>query len=521
MKRHYHRLARDLADKDNGWHLGVVHMKVDQVLDFCIEDMAARICQLALELWELVSFVLSGDEIWARPQTEDVALSAEEVKLWEELGDVDPMVSESSGVGSGHTGGAQRARLRQALCRVKTVIILSIFMHSVNQQCNVLAAVNGIFFHSCNTPDKVIKALAHMGISISPSSINNAINSLSNESQYNIRELGQSLEAMYAYDNLEISFNTMTPMIEQSGDRLIHLTTGLIMKMDHGVTADDLRCSKQVWQKSRMNPAVIYSLTPPPQYTFEHLLTLHRKPEHPSGLNRHGRFTAWLFLDVLCRHGPKYFWQFLSTIPEPEPVETIPVMKLKCYPVRAMNINQSKIDGNIQAIANLQNQAGIGDPGAKNAPADTVNISEYVTLALSVVFVPGVFHERMACVDSLYRIFIDPADARLDDNSLMKFVGRLRPKETIQIGSKPKFRQMHEVVQHTGIVLHLDCWRTEARHHYRTKDIKTLDDFAAQKPTFEQLTTMVYAIIHKYVAGSQNLYALCRRNVMSRLPYAV
>lgn len=416
-------------------------------------------------------------------------------------------------------------------------------MHSVNQQCNVLAAVNGIFFHSCNTPNKAIKALAHMGISISPSSINNTINSLSNESQYNIRELGQSLEAMYAYDNLEISFNTMTPMIEQSGDRLIHLTTGLIMKMDHGVTADDLRCSKQVWQKSRMNPAVIYSPTPLPQYTFEHLLTLHREPEHPSGLNRHGCVTAWLFLDALCRHGPEYFRQFLSTIPEPEPVETIPVTKLKCYPVRAMNINQSKIDGNIQAITNLQNQAGIGDPGAKNAPADTVNISEYVTIIhgvlgtgeriqaiqkhqsiedselhryQSVVFVPGVFHERMACVDSLYRIFIDPADAHLDNNSLMKFVGRLQPKETIQIGSKPKFCQMHEVVQHTGIVLRLDCWRTEARHHYRTKDVKTLDDFAAQKPTFEQLTTMVYAIVHKYVAGSQNLYTLRCRNAADR-----
>ncbi|KAI0708889.1 hypothetical protein C8Q72DRAFT_757495, partial [Fomitopsis betulina] len=58
MKRHYHHLLRKLADKDNGWHLGVVHMKAEQVLDFCIEDMAAHICQVAPELWELVSFVL-------------------------------------------------------------------------------------------------------------------------------------------------------------------------------------------------------------------------------------------------------------------------------------------------------------------------------------------------------------------------------------------------------------------------------------------------------------------------------
>ncbi|KAH9938067.1 uncharacterized protein B0H18DRAFT_1132630, partial [Fomitopsis serialis] len=42
MKAHYHRVARELTDKDNGWHLGAVHMKAEQVLDFRIEDMAAR-----------------------------------------------------------------------------------------------------------------------------------------------------------------------------------------------------------------------------------------------------------------------------------------------------------------------------------------------------------------------------------------------------------------------------------------------------------------------------------------------
>jgi len=51
-------------------------------------------------------------------------------------------------------------------------------LQGMNQKCNQLEAVCGIFPHSCNTPEKVIDTLAHMGISISIDSIYNAIHSL-------------------------------------------------------------------------------------------------------------------------------------------------------------------------------------------------------------------------------------------------------------------------------------------------------------------------------------------------------
>ncbi|EPS92793.1 hypothetical protein FOMPIDRAFT_1080922, partial [Fomitopsis schrenkii] len=80
-----------------------------------------------------------------------------------------------------------------------------------NVKIHSLGSVNGIFFHSCNTPDKVIKAVAHMGISISPSTINNAVHSLSQESAIRLHALGQSRTAMIAYDNCELTLNRMTP----------------------------------------------------------------------------------------------------------------------------------------------------------------------------------------------------------------------------------------------------------------------------------------------------------------------
>jgi hypothetical protein len=54
-------------------------------------------------------------------------------------------------------------------------------MQSRNAKCNALESVFGIFLHSTNTPEKVIQALAHMGISISPSAIQTAIHALSIE----------------------------------------------------------------------------------------------------------------------------------------------------------------------------------------------------------------------------------------------------------------------------------------------------------------------------------------------------
>ncbi|EPT02383.1 hypothetical protein FOMPIDRAFT_53849 [Fomitopsis schrenkii] len=454
MKTHYHRAARALTDKEHGWHLGAVHMKASQVLDFRIKDMALRMRESAPELWDLIVFLLSGDEQWSDPFQGELLLSDEELALWGELGDELPASSDSTERAS------QSKQLRQSLCR----------------QCNALAAVNGIFLHACNTPDKIVKALAHMGISISPSSINNAIRSLSIESANTVRELGQSREAMYAYDNLEVTLNTTTPTFEQSTDRLIHLTSGMIMRMGHGVKASDLRCSDVVWQMSLVNPR-------------------------------------------------------------------IPVTKLEYHPLPCMEINQSKVDGNIQAISELFRCAGVGDPEAKGAAADTVDISKYVTLIHGdlgtgervqaiqkrrsiertallrfqpVIFSPGILHAEMACVDTIWRIFIQPPESRLDDNSLMKFVGKLRPRETGQIGSKPKFCQMHEVILHSGIVLRLDCWRTEARSRFHTKGVKTLEDFAAQQPTLEQLVAMSYGMVSKYSAGKSNLFALRRQKATTR-----
>src|ERR1700733_7973083 len=115
---------------------------------------------------------------------------------------------------------------------------MSVMMQSSNQRCNALQSAVGMFLESCNTPETVRELLAHMGISVSTTAINDMVNSLSKETQTEIRRLGQSLLAAYAYDNLDIDLKHAVPTIENDPVTLIHLTSGTLLPLDSSITLD-------------------------------------------------------------------------------------------------------------------------------------------------------------------------------------------------------------------------------------------------------------------------------------------
>src|SRR5882762_9868670 len=108
--------------------------------------------------------------------------------------------------------------------------MISIMMQGTNQKYNTLESVFGIFLHSCNTPQKVIDALAHMGITVSHNAVHDAIHSLSLETYETLRNMGQTLLVAYAYNNFDIDFKTHVPTVEaKSHDTLTHLTSATLI----------------------------------------------------------------------------------------------------------------------------------------------------------------------------------------------------------------------------------------------------------------------------------------------------
>ncbi|KAG1857237.1 hypothetical protein C8R48DRAFT_749020 [Suillus tomentosus] len=380
------REVQKLAKVDNAWQFSALHANAEKIECFCIEDMAMEIEAEAPVLWGLLDAVLS-------------------------MG----------------------------------FVVVLLLTKSVNQKANALSSVLGIFLHLTHAPKSVIETMSRMGLSISVHAIHDAIRALSAQSCHVLQYLGQTLLAAYAYDNFDMHLKSTVPTAKKSVDTLKHLTSGLLFPLQHGVTRGDLKCSYELWQKSRINP-------------------------------------------------------------------------------QAMDVNNSTVAGNIQAIESLMMQGGICDP-AEVEDDESPDVLEYIVLVHGdlgtgeriaslqqhwsiektpwrqfqhIVFVPGLFHLKMAAADAIWRALIQPTSARQDLTSLMHDIAQLRPRETGIFASKPGFRMMHQLIGHDGICQRLDCWRTEVKHMNNTHE--TLADFAMTKPSLDELKKIADRLAQEYVA---------------------
>ncbi|KAG1768805.1 hypothetical protein EDD22DRAFT_999735 [Suillus occidentalis] len=477
-----------MSSEHAGWHFGASSTTTKQLEDFSIEEMAQEMETSAPTLWSLLGGLLGED---------------------------------------------------RKLPLMKKVVILSIMMQSTNRKSNALQSILGIFLQSMHMPQHVVDTLARIGISISTDSIHSAIKSLSVESQNTMRDLGRSLLASYAYDNFDVDLKTHVPSAEKSNESLKHLTSGLMFPLQHGVTIDDLKCSEELWAMSNLN---IYARDNdlPTRKTWRDLLSIHPQPlaTPNSNLTRRDKFNSWMFLTDLCTHGPEYFHRFRSEIQEPEAVEQIPLVKTPIIATRAMDINNSTVSGNIRAVTELLAQGGILDP--TNAEHDTPEISQYVVLIHGdlgtgerlqtaqlrrsieatpwdrlqhVIYIPGLFHLKMACADAIWRCFIQPLAAREDETSLMRDITVLRPRETGIYCSKPGFRRMHQLVGSAGTCRRLDCWRVHVKS--KNSSHSSLEAFAASEPSLDDLKVLADELAQRYIAN-YTLQRLRRRPTEER-----
>lgn len=195
-------------------------------------------------------------------------------------------------------------------------------------------------------------------------------------------------------------------------------------------------------------------------------------------------------------------------------------MKSQQVPTEGMDINQSTVQGNADALEELFRQGDVGDPDER---AGVTAVGNHVILVHGdlgtcerveslqesrsaeatpwrrlqhVVFVMGLFHLKMACADAIWKTFIKPKSAQEDPTSLMAYVTEIRPKETGKIGSKPGFRRMHEVIKHVGIASRIDCWREETK---KSTGHDSLEGWAAAKPTWDSIEALATKLATNYL----------------------
>jgi len=386
-------------------------------------------------------------------------------------------------------------------------------MHNTNQQCNSLQSIIGVFLHACNTPDAVLELLAHLGVSISPSTISRAVSNLSKESSSNIRKLGRTLLTLYAYDNLDVDLKHLVPTVENPLNTLVHLMTGSMFLVIHDITLDDLDCAEFLWKRYQHN---FHALPQDiPNIPFEKLFEIHPE-DTTSGPLRRKRFNAWKCASDLIEFGPPYFRKFRRSLGDPEVVDAIPVVKTSQTPLRTLDISPSSPGTNASALEMFFLQSGVGDPNRIPGMQDPQNqiilisgdlltIQHLRSLQMTraeestpwghvqfMVPVMGLFHLKMACADVMWRIFIHNKVKEPGPNDLITHISQIRPKETRKIETKPGFWRMHECIQHVGIVSRLEVWRLAAKDKF--SGVATLEDFADLAPEWDVLQEMAMQI---------------------------
>jgi len=102
MKKLYHQAARRVAHKQNGWHFSALRATADQFTEFRIEDMAKDLRDLEPRLWDLVGYLLSGEDMDTEPSegdgADDAAMNEED--YFAALGELDEMTLLADAAGS-------------------------------------------------------------------------------------------------------------------------------------------------------------------------------------------------------------------------------------------------------------------------------------------------------------------------------------------------------------------------------------------------------------------------------------
>ncbi|KAI0694064.1 hypothetical protein BC835DRAFT_1415571 [Cytidiella melzeri] len=435
-----------LASEGTGWHFVAGRVEPYHLQEFDLIDMAQEMGSTAPNLWEML-------DAWLKKGTkgdEDLESDeSDEEEMANNLGDAPVTFTRKQ---KQPTAAARRRHCATIIS--KKVLISSILMQGRSQKANWLQSMCGIFLHAIHAPQNLVNSLAHMGISISQTAIHRLLHSLGVHITSDAKEVGQTLSAAYAYDNLDIKFKSSVPTVEKPGETLKHFTTSMVFPLQHGITANDLRCSQYLWEQSQLNVRVLRDLLPPKQ-TSQDLMLIHPHTREldENNMTTRDRFNAWKFLHDLCHHGPEEFRCFAASIGEPEPIKKIPLTKMPIIPLRTTTDNNSQVAGNISAMTHILAQVGVGDPRVE------------------------------------------------DKTCLMKDVSVLHPRETGSVASKLGFQRMHQIIQHAGICLWLDCWRVEVQKQEPTHT--SLKLFAASKLSLDYLKALANHLAMNYTTRKE------------------
>ncbi|KAJ8090290.1 hypothetical protein PM082_018886 [Marasmius tenuissimus] len=510
-----------LIQKSRGLHFGARTATLEQMENFCIEDLSVIMQESCPGLWKLLLTLLDvngerrkvydtgvsgsvqgNDEEYESDldteDEEDFVYSDSESEEDEPNETSEGQIDENGDVPMGNVDlpldtprkkqtrrTQNRAARDRALVAIKRVVIISILGQSSNERFNSLQCFVGYFLESKHTPEIVLELVSHMGLSVSNQSIRNINNSLSMEAKRRLRSLPNVLNSIH--DNFDMDFNVAQPTVE---NRKVHWSATAATFVNYrDINPDqDLRFVKELRLTSPFNddirPENRTTLTP----SFTDILPRAQK----AGKTMKDVF-AWHLRAILVEQGGDIFSVFKARLGKPEVVEGLSYAeKDVSIPASAIDANEGTYDGNWEVLENLYHQRNVpesvhdeyltfihGDLATKER-IDGLRRSRRIEATAknrldNVLFVVGLFHVLMAAANAIWRLHILPHADRSEDLGLFNYINILRPKATGEFTSKngPSYHSMHNVAHHALWADVLNIWRVETRKRFSHDNLKS------------------------------------------------
>lgn len=380
--------------------------------------------------------------------------------------------------------------------------MINTFVQSANSRCVAAQNVFGILLAATNTPESVREVLAHGGLTISDVTLSGLLDSVRRDCVDRLTNLGKTGLVAIAYDNLDFKMPAgETTMTRQNTFESI--TTGVIVPLMHGVTHEDLHCAKEIVDATKRCRDRGDTRSSKPGIPFNDV-----RLNGQSAMVVE-RAMAWQILWIIIH---AHFPEYKDSLSRPETSFQIPATKNSPIPARAMRAKVSTNDGNVEAVQDLMQQAGIrkddaseyvvivnGDLGVLKRLEGVQNNRSIETNAYEslrhLVTVPGLFHVKMAAADAVWRTYIEPKALRNSDGSVYTYFSMLNSRDTSKLNTNTPFRMMHTGIETILKAAVLECWRLESGS-------ATLEEFREQaRPGFAKLTGMAHTILKKYVGA--------------------
>ncbi|KAJ7430322.1 hypothetical protein B0H11DRAFT_1764586 [Mycena galericulata] len=259
----------------------------------------------------------------------------------------DALVSVSAPDSSTRAESAGEARRDKGLVFTTICALISILR---SQKANNFQLVIGLFLLGSGASKREMEVLAHAGLSISYSSITSHIHSLSAEGMVRVRELVRSCMCQIVWDNLNIAFRVGAERLAAKNH------------FDNGTTSTVIPVFDPATGGHAAHGTLPFSMKPPRERTLPVLdWTAEDVLPTPQAAEELSASCFWQMKRLAFENIPGVPDRLRKALEECPEIFQIPLHKSEQYPLPAMNLDESSLEGTLEVYLAILRHLGLDD----------------------------------------------------------------------------------------------------------------------------------------------------------------